>query len=89
MEITDVRIRLIENEPRLKAVAAITIDNAFVVHDIKIIEGDKGIFIVMPSVKTKDGSYRDIAHPINQDARTMIQNEILKKYNEALSAPQQ
>ena len=65
MQITDVRIRKVEKEGKMKAVASITIDNEFVVHDIKIIDGDKGLFIAMPSKKTLDGEYRDIAHPIN------------------------
>lgn len=85
MNITDIRLRKINSQSALKAVASITIDNAFVVHDIKIIEGyQKGLFIVMPSTKTKDGEYRDIAHPINQETRDMLQNIILAKYDEMI-----
>lgn len=84
MEITDVRIRKVSKEGKMKAVVSITFDNDFVVHDIKVIEGDKGLFIVMPSRKSGDDKYRDIAHPINSDARDRIQNAILEKY-EAVS----
>lgn len=70
----------------MKAVASITIDNVFVVHDIKIIDGEKGLFIAMPSRKTQDGEYRDIVHPINQDTRSFLQDLILNKYQEELSA---
>ena len=77
MQITDVRIRKVEKEGKMKAVASITIDNEFVVHDIKIIDGDKGLFIAMPSKKTLDGEYRDIAHPINSSTRENIQKIIL------------
>jgi stage V sporulation protein G len=84
MQITDIRIRKIEKEGKMKAVVSITIDEAFVVHDIKIIEGEKGMFIAMPSRKATDGEYRDIAHPINSGTRSMIQNLILKKYEEVL-----
>lgn len=82
MEITDVRLRKMEKEGKLKAVASITIDEAFVVHDIKVIEGDKGLFIAMPSRKSLDGSYRDIAHPINSRMRDTLSDLILGKYNE-------
>lgn len=82
MEITDVRLKKNISEGKLKAIAAITIDNEFVVHDIKVINGDKGLFIAMPSVKTADGTYRDIAHPINSDVRFKIQEAIISKYNE-------
>jgi stage V sporulation protein G len=84
MQITDVRIRKIDKEGKMKAVVSITIDDEFVVHDIKIIEGEKGMFIAMPSRKANDGEYRDIAHPINSGTRGMIQNLILKKYEEVL-----
>ena len=73
MQITDVRIRKVEKEGKMKAVVSITIDEEFVVHDIKVIEGDKGLFIAMPSRKAADGEYRDIAHPINSDTRERIQ----------------
>ena len=77
MQITDVRIRRVEKEGNMKAVVSITIDEEFVVHDIKIIEGEKGLFIAMPSRKAADGEYRDIAHPINSGTRERIQKLIL------------
>ena len=80
MQITDVRIRKVAKEGNRKAVVSITIDNEFVVHDIKVIEGEKGLFIAMPSRKAADGEYRDIAHPINSDTRNMIQTLILEQY---------
>ncbi len=84
MDITDVRVRMINRDRKMKAVVSITIDDVFVIHDIKIIEGEKGIFIAMPSRKTSEGDYKDIAHPINSDTRNIIQDIILKKYEEAL-----
>ena len=84
--ITDVRIRKVEKEGKMKAVVSITIDEEFVVHDIKVIEGDKGLFIAMPSRKAADGEYRDIAHPINSDTRERIQTLILQKYQETMAA---
>ena len=84
MQITDVRIRKIEKEGKMKAVVSITIDEEFVIHDIKIIEGEKGMFIAMPSRKTAEGEYKDIAHPITSSTRELIQNLILQKYNEEL-----
>ena len=83
MQITDIRIRKIAKEGKMKAVVSVTFDNAFVVHDIKVIDGEKGLFIAMPSRKASDGEYRDIAHPINSDTRERIQREILEKYEEA------
>lgn len=80
MNITDVRIRKVDKDGKMKAVASITIDNEFVIHDIKVIEGEKGRFIAMPSRKASDGEYRDIAHPINSDTRDYIQKLILEKY---------
>ena len=80
MQITDVRIRKVAKEGKKKAVVSITIDEEFVVHDIKVIEGEKGLFIAMPSRKAADGEYRDIAHPINSDTRNMIQTLILEQY---------
>ena len=80
MQITAVRIRKVAKEGKMKAVVSITIDNEFVVHDIKVIEGEKGLFIAMPSRKAADGEYRDIAHPINSDTRNMIQTLILEQY---------
>lgn len=84
MQITDVRIRKVETEGKMKAIVSITIDEQFVVHDIKIIEGEKGLFIAMPSRKTNDGEYRDIAHPINSGTRERIQQIILERYMEEL-----
>ncbi len=80
MQITDVRVRKVSKEGKMKAVVSITFDNEFVIHDIKVIEGEKGLFIAMPSRKASDGQYRDIAHPINSDTRTKIQNLILSEY---------
>ena len=85
MKITDVRVRKITREGKMKAIVSITIDNEFVVHDIKVIEGEKGLFIAMPSKKATDGEYRDIAHPINQSTRESIQSIILEHYEKALS----
>ena len=85
MQITDVRIRKVEKEGKMRAVVSITIDEEFVVHDIKIIEGEKGLFIAMPSRKAADGEYRDIAHPINSDTRDRIQKLILEKYQETMA----
>ena len=80
MQITDVRVRKVTKEGKMKAVVSITLDNEFVVHDIKVIEGEKGLFIAMPSRKAADGEYRDIAHPINSETRERIQSIILEKY---------
>lgn len=80
MKITDVRVRKVAKEGKMKAVVSITIDDEFVVHDIKVIEGEKGLFIAMPSRKASDGEYRDIAHPINSDTREKIQKIILRQY---------
>jgi stage V sporulation protein G len=80
MQITDVRVRKVSKEGKMKAVVSITMDNEFVVHDIKVIEGEKGLFIAMPSRKAGDGEYRDIAHPINSDTRDKIQRIILESY---------
>ena len=84
MQITDIRIRSVEKEGKMKAVVSITIDDEFVVHDIKIIEGEKGMFIAMPSRQAADGEYRDIAHPINTATRERLQSMILSKYQESL-----
>ena len=84
MTITDVRIRKIAAEGKMKAIVSITFDNEFVVHDIKVIEGEKGLFIAMPSRKTPDGEFKDIAHPINTDTREKIQTSILKAYEAAV-----
>ncbi|MEF9959804.1 MAG: septation regulator SpoVG [Niameybacter sp.] len=84
MEITDIRVRKINKEGKMKAVVSVTFDNEFVVHDIKVIEGDKGSFIAMPSRKTLDGEFRDIAHPINSETRDRIQKTVLEKYEMVL-----
>ena len=80
MQITDIRVRKLTKEGKMKAVVSVTFDDVFVVHDIKVIDGDKGLFIAMPSRKAADGEYRDIAHPINSDTRNMIQTLILEQY---------
>lgn len=85
MQITDVRVRKVNTDGKMKAVVSITIDNAFVVHDIKVIDGEKGLFIAMPSRRAADGEYRDIAHPINSETRESIQRVIIEKYELALS----
>lgn len=89
MQITDVRVRKVAKEGKLKAVVSITIDDEFVVHDIKVIEGEKGLFIAMPSKKAMDGEYRDIAHPINSTTRDAIQKVILEGYEKALLEPEE
>ncbi len=85
MNITDVRVRRVAKEGKMKAVVSITIDDEFVVHDIKVIDGEKGLFIAMPSRKAADGEYRDIAHPINSSTRNALQELILRKYEESLT----
>ena len=86
MNITDVRVRKVTKEGKMKAVVSITIDDEFVVHDIKVIEGEKGLFIAMPSRKATDGEYRDIAHPINSGTRDRIPRIILDEYSEVMAA---
>ena len=88
MTITDVRIRKIATEGKMKAIVSVTFDNEFVVHDIKVIEGQNGLFIAMPSRKAADGEYRDIAHPINSDTRSNIQKIVLDAYEKALLEPE-
>ena len=85
MQITDETVRKVTKEGKMRAVDSITIDDVFVVHDIKVIEGEKGLFIAMPSRKASDGEYRDIAHPINSETRDKIQSLILEKYQEVAS----
>lgn len=80
MNITDVRIRKISAEGKMKAIVSVTFENQFVVHDIKVIEGQNGLFIAMPSRKTPDGEFKDIAHPINTETREQIQKAILDEY---------
>ena len=84
MRITDVRVRKMTQDSKMKAIVSITIDDEFVVHDIKVIEGEKGLFIAMPSKKAADGEYRDIAHPINSETSDSIQKIILDSYEKAL-----
>lgn len=84
MKITDMRVRLVNQDTKMKAVVSVTFDDAFVVHDIKVIEGEKGLFIAMPSKKIPDGDYRDIAHPINGDMRMMLQEAIIGQYQQEL-----
>jgi stage V sporulation protein G len=84
VQITDIRVRKLTKEGKMKAVVSVTFDDVFVVHDIKVIDGDKGLFIAMPSRRAGDGEYRDIAHPINSDMRDRLQSEILAKYEEAV-----
>ena len=86
MQITDVRVRKVTSQGKIKAKIDITIDNAFVIHDVKVIETDKGTFIAMPSKKLPNGEYKDIAHPINTETRELLQKAILEKYNEAEDA---
>jgi len=83
MQITDIRVRKIPKEGKMRAVVSITLDNEFVIHDIKVIDGEKGLFIAMPSKKSTDGEYRDIAHPINSGTRESIQRQILEAYEKA------
>ena len=88
MKITNVSIRKSDREDsRMKAIASVLLDDEFAVHDIRIIEGTKGLFIAMPSRKTSSGGYRDIAHPISQEVRTMFENEILDAYEKSLNEP--
>ena len=89
MNITDVRVRKVAKEGKMKAVVSITIDDEFVVHDIKVIEGEKGLFIAMPSKKATDREYRDIAHPINSSTRENLQRVILESYEKALEEPEE
>ena len=81
MEITDIRIKKVASEGKMKAVASVTFDNAFAVHDGKVIEGPEKLFVAMPSRRTPDGEYRDIAHPINSDMRNMLESKVLAAYD--------
>ena len=81
MEITDIRIKKVASEGKMKAIASVTFDNAFAVHDVKVIEGPEKLFVAMPSRRTPDGEYRDIAHPINSDMRNMLESKILAAYD--------
>ncbi|KIX89880.1 stage V sporulation protein G [Staphylococcus microti] len=82
MKVTDVRLRKIQTEGRMKALVSITLDDAFVIHDLRVIEGNSGLFVAMPSKRTADGEFRDIAHPINSDMRQAIQDAVMKVYEE-------
>ncbi len=87
MKITDVRVRMVsKDDAKLKAVASITIEDCFVVHDIKIILGKDGLFISMPSRKTPEGEYKDIVHPINTETRELIRTAIMEEYNKVSAA---
>lgn len=85
MEITDIKVRKISSEGRMKAVISVTFDNAFVVHDIKVIDGQEKLFVAMPSRKTPEGEFRDIAHPINSEMRNQLEQKILEQYENTLS----
>ncbi len=85
MNITDVRVRKINLDGKMKAIVSITIDDQFVVHDVKVVEGQNGLFVAMPSRKTPEGEFRDIAHPITTSAREVIQSAVLRAYEEALA----
>ena len=85
MQVTDVRVRMVSKDSKMKAVVSITLDNEFVVHDIKVIEGEKGLFIAMPSKKSAEGEHRDIAHPISSGTREMISRAILDAYEKAVA----
>lgn len=82
MKVTDVRLRKIQTDGRMKALVTITLDEAFVIHDLRVIEGNSGLFVAMPSKRTPDGEFRDIAHPINSDMRQEIQDAVMKVYDE-------
>lgn len=84
VNITDVRIRKINQEGKMKAIVSVTLDDAFVVHDVKVIEGQSGLFVAMPSRKTPNGEFRDVAHPISTNAREVIQSAVLRAYEEAI-----
>ena len=82
MKVTDVRLRKIQTDGRMKALVSITLDEDFVIHDLRVIEGNSGLFVAMPSKRTPDGEFRDIAHPINSDMRQEIQDAVMKVYDE-------
>jgi len=84
MNITDIRIRKISADGRMKAVISVTFDEAFVIHDIKVVEGEKGLFVAMPSKRMPDGEYKDIAHPISSEVRAVLQTAVLEAYEKAL-----
>lgn len=82
MKVTDVRLRKIESDGRMKALVSITLEESFVIHDLRVIEGNSGLFVAMPSKRTPDGEFRDIAHPINSEMRQEIQDAVMKVYEE-------
>lgn len=84
MEITDVRVRKVNTEGKMKAVVSVTFDNEFVVHDVKVVEGNNGLFVAMPSRKTPEGDFRDIAHPISSASREKIQSRVLEEYGKSM-----
>ncbi len=84
MDITDIRVRKISLDSKMKAVVSVTFDNSLVIHDIKVIEGNDKLFVAMPSRKTPEGEFKDIAHPINAQMRDNLEHEIMKKYQSAL-----
>ncbi len=84
MNVTDVRVRKINQDGKMKAIVSVTLDDAFVIHDVKVVEGQNGLFVAMPSRKTPEGEFRDIAHPITSSAREIIQNAVLEAYQNAL-----
>lgn len=85
MNITDVRVRKLLTEGKMKAIVSVTLDDAFVIHDVKVVDGQNGLFVAMPSRKTPNGEFRDIAHPISQEARDILQRKVLEKYEETLA----
>lgn len=87
MEVTDVRLRRVQTDGRMKAIASITLDNEFVVHDIRVIDGNDGLFVAMPSKRTPDGEFRDIAHPINSGTRSKLQDAVLTAYEQSENDP--
>ena len=89
MNITDIRIRKVSGEGKLKAYVTVTFDNAFVVHNVKVIQGENGVFIAMPSRRTKNGEYKDVAHPINTEFRAVLQDKILDEYAKAGDATEE
>lgn len=89
MEITDIRIKKVAGDGKMKAVASVTFDNSFAVHDVKVIEGPEKLFVAMPSRRTPDGEYRDIAHPINSDMRSMLESKVLAAYDAIEDEPAQ
>jgi stage V sporulation protein G len=84
VNVTDVRVRKVLTEGKMKAIVSVTLDDMFVIHDVKVVEGQNGLFVAMPSRKTPGGEFRDIAHPINTFAREIIQDAVLKAYSEAI-----